>query len=54
MKYYPKQSEKYNDVPPDNSESAADRYALHLSRLTGFPVTVVLAGLYANAAVREH
>jgi hypothetical protein len=53
MKHYPKQSEKYNEVSPDNTESAADRYALHLSRQTGFPVTLVLAALHANAAVRE-
>jgi hypothetical protein len=54
MKHYTKQVEQYNDIVTDDSESAADRYALHLSRRTGFPVTLVLAALLANAAVREH
>lgn len=54
MKHYTKQVEQYNPVGVDDFESAADRYALHLSRRTGFPVTLVLAALHANAAVREH
>ena len=54
MKYYTKQVDKHNEVVTDDPESAADRYALRLSRQNGFSVGHVRTALLANAAVMEH
>jgi len=54
MQHYTKRVEKYNDTVTDDSESAVNRYAQRISRLTGLPVMHVRNVLLANAAVREH
>ena len=54
MKHYNKQPEQHNDVGADDCESAANRWALRLSRQLGFPVAHVRTALLANAAVKEH
>jgi hypothetical protein len=53
MQLYTKQPEQHNPVGADDFESAADRYALHLSRQRGFSVAQVRTALLANAAVKE-
>ena len=54
MNCYIKQTEQRNEIVPDRFESAADRYALRLSRQKGFSVAHVRTALLANAAVKEH
>jgi hypothetical protein len=54
MNYYTKQTEQHNEVVTAHFESAADRYALRLSRQKGFSVAHIRAALLANAAVKEH
>jgi hypothetical protein len=54
MNYYTKQTEQHNEVVTDHFETAADRYALRLSRRLGFPIAHVRTVLLANAAVKEH
>jgi hypothetical protein len=54
MEHYTQQAEQHNEVVTDHFESAADRYALRLSRQKGFSVAHVRTALLANAAVKEH
>jgi hypothetical protein len=54
MTPYTHQPEPRNDIVIVVFESPADRYALRLSRQTGFPVAHVRTALLANAAVKEH
>jgi hypothetical protein len=53
MNHYTKQTEQHNDVGTDDFESAANRYAIRLSRRLGFPIEHVRTALLANAAVKE-
>jgi hypothetical protein len=54
MEQYTQQAEQHNNFGNDDLDSAANRYALRLSRRLGLPVAHVRTALLANAAVKEH
>ena len=54
MTPYTHQVEPRKEIVADDFKSAANRYALRLSRQKGFTVAHVRTALLANAAVKEH